>query len=90
MYARQVEIQNKTGLHARPASDFVALAAKYDSKITIRDVNGDEDPINAKSIILLLAMGFSKGTRVELAGDGHDAHEAVDALVSLIENKFGE
>lgn len=90
MYSREVEVKNKTGLHARPASDFVGLAGTFDSNITIRDVNGDDDPINAKSIILLLTMGFGKGTVVEIAAEGEDEKQAVDKLVALVESKFGE
>jgi phosphocarrier protein len=90
MYSHQVEITNSTGLHARPASDFVALAKKFKSKITIRNANGEGGTVNAKSIVLLLTMGFGKGTVVELAADGEDEKSAVDELVSLIESKFGE
>jgi len=90
MYVRQVEIKNKTGLHARPASDFVGLAGQYKSKITIRDVNSEDEAVNAKSIVLLLTLGFGKGTVVELTGKGEDEQSAIDALVSLIESKFGE
>ncbi len=90
MYSKQVEIQNKTGLHARPASDFVNMAGKFKSKITIRDVNSEDEAVNAKSIVLLLTMGFGKGTMIELTGKGEDEQEAVDSLVTLIESKFGE
>jgi len=89
MYARTVMIQNRTGLHARPASEFVALAAQFQSKITIRPVN-EEDDINAKSIMLLLALGLGQGDEVVLTAKGEDETAAVDALVTLIESKFGE
>ena len=49
MTKKQVEIVNKTGLHARPASDFVLEAKKYESKITICRENGV--PVNAKSVL---------------------------------------
>jgi len=82
-------IQNRTGLHARPASEFVALAAQFQSKITIRSVN-EEDDINAKSIMLLLAMGLGQGDEVVITAKGEDETAAVDALVALVESKFGE
>jgi len=82
-------IQNRTGLHARPASEFVALAAQFQSKITIRPVN-EEDDINAKSIMLLLAMGLGQGDEVVITAKGEDETAAVDALVALVESKFGE
>jgi len=89
MYARTVMIQNRTGLHARPASEFVALAAQFQSKVTIRLVN-EADDVNAKSIMLLLALGLGQGDEVVLTAKGEDETAAVDTLVALIESKFGE
>ena len=87
MYSKKTVVQNKTGLHARPASDFVAAAKNYKSKLTIKT---SEEEANAKSIILLLSLGASAGTEVEICADGEDEVEAVEALVSLIDSKFGE
>ena len=64
MVTKQVEFINKTGLHARPASDFVMLAKKYESKITICKEGGE--PVNAKSVVRLLAEGIGQGTKAEL------------------------
>lgn len=89
MYSRKVTVQNRTGLHARPASDFIACASKFKSRITIKRV-GEEDDANAKSIVMLLSLGLGQGTEVELTAKGEDEVEAVDALVALIESKFGE
>ena len=89
MYSRKVTIQNRTGLHARPASDFIACASKFKSKITIKRV-GEEDDANAKSIVMLLSLALAQGTEVEITAKGEDEVEAVDALVALIETKFGE
>ena len=89
MYTRNVLIQNRTGLHARPASEFVARAAEFKSKITIRGVD-DEDSVDAKSVMLLLSIGLGQGDEVVISAKGEDETEAVDALVALIETKFGE
>ncbi len=89
MYSEQVTVRNKSGLHARPASTFVSLAARFQSSITIRSVE-DTQPVNAKSIILLLSTSLGKGTRVEIAAEGPDEHEAVAALVGLIESGLEE
>ena len=70
MVNRQVEIINKTGLHARPASDFVLAAKKFESRITICKEGGE--PINAKSMMRLLAECIGQGTVVEIAADGAD------------------
>ena len=71
MYSRKVTIQNRTGLHARPASDFIACASKFKSKITIKRV-GEEDDANAKSIVMLLSLGLGQGTEVEITAKGED------------------
>ena len=89
MYSRNVLIQNRTGLHARPASEFTGCAKKFKSKITIRLVN-EEDAVDAKSILMLLSVGFSQGDEAVISAKGEDETEAVDALVALIETKFGE
>lgn len=88
MVKRQVEIINKTGLHARPASDFVMLAKKFESKVTVCREGGE--PVNAKSIVRLLAEGIGQGTKVEIAVDGADEEAALEELVALVESGFGE
>jgi len=88
MVTKQVEFINKTGLHARPASDFVMLAKKYESKITICKEGGE--PVNAKSVVRLLAEGIGQGTKAELAAEGVDEAEAIEALADLVASGFGE
>lgn len=89
MYSKKTVIKNRTGLHARPASDFIGLASKYKSKIVIRKVD-DEEEANAKSIVMLLSLGLGQGEEVEIYAKGEDEVEAVDALVALIDSGFGE
>ena len=89
MYKRQTTIVNPTGLHARPASDFVSTAKKFSSKISITDLNASNQPVNAKSILILLSLGLGQGTAIEISADGTDETEAVDSLVALIETGFG-
>jgi len=88
MVKKQVEIINKTGLHARPASDFVMLAKKFESKVTICREGGE--PVNAKSMVRLLAEGIGQGTKIEIAADGADEETALAELVALVESGFGE
>jgi len=90
MYIKAVTVINKRGLHARPGSDFVNEAGKYKSKITIRRLDEDDDPVNAKSIAFVLSLGISKGIRIELSASGEDEQEAVDSLVSMINEGFGD
>jgi phosphocarrier protein HPr len=90
MITKQATIKNRTGLHARPASDFVIEAKKYEAKISIRNLSNNRDPVNAKSIMRLLAEGIMQGTDVEITAEGADERQACEALVSLIETGFGE
>ncbi len=88
MVKREVEIINKTGLHARPASDFVLNAKKFESKITVCKEGGE--PVNAKSIVRLLAEGIGQGDKIEITAAGEDEAEALDCLAALVESGFGE
>jgi len=90
MYAREATVFNKTGLHARPATDFVTKAKAYQSKVLLRNLDTDSLASSAKSIVLVLAQGIGPGNRVEVAAEGADEREAVDSLIALIETGFGE
>jgi len=90
MYKQTVKVINASGLHARPGSDFVHEAAKFNSKITIRRLDEDEGAVNAKSIAFVLSLGIGKGIDVELAAEGSDEKEAVSSLCSFIESGLGE
>ena len=80
-------IENKTGIHARPASVFVQTAAKFKSKVQVQAKGKTAD---AKSILMLMSLGLSKGTEITISADGPDEADAVAALKELIETKFGE
>lgn len=87
MVERKVFIKNKTGLHARPASTFVKTAASFKSDIKV--CNGGSKA-SAKSLLNILALGLSKDAEVTITAVGEDEVEAVQALVDLIDSKFGE
>lgn len=84
-----VLIQNKFGLHARAASIFVHTASRFSSEIKIGR-NGDNDFVNGKSILGVLCMAVSPGNKIIIRAIGKDARVAIDALIELINNKFGE
>ena len=90
MVSKQTKIVNATGLHARPASVFVTEAKKYESTVTIKDVDKGAAPVNAKSIMMILAAGMGSGTTGEIACDGADEQAALDALIALVDSGFGE
>jgi len=87
MYSESIEVQNKTGLHARPAAVLVQTAVKFKSTITIEK---DSKQANAKSIVSLLSIGVSKGSTIKITAEGEDEKQAVAALTKLIKSKFGE
>ncbi len=89
MYAKNVTVRNPSGLHARPASELVARAKQFRSKILLHRPDSQVEG-NAKSIIILLSMGIHQGETVELMAEGPDEREAVEDLAALIEGGFGE
>lgn len=87
MVSKKVIVNNKSGLHARPASLFVKEAMKYKSNVTVK-VNDKE--YAAKSILNILAACIKSGTEVELIANGDDEQLAVDGLAAAIESGLGE
>lgn len=87
MYTQEITVQNEVGLHARPATYFIQKANEFKSSIWVEK---EERRVNAKSLLGVLSLGIVKGTNIALIADGSDEKEAVDALVSLIQNNFGE
>ncbi len=90
MYSQSVTIINKSGLHARPAADFVALAKRYKSAIKICRQDSTAEKGNAKSIISLLSLGLTKGTQIVLEAEGEDEKQAIEELCKLIDAGCGE
>ena len=85
-----IQVKNKVGLHARPASLFVQTAGKFQSKVKVKNLTAKGDFVDAKSIIMVLTLGVMKDHEVVIQTEGADADTALDALKSLIENNFGE
>lgn len=87
MTTQTVTIQNKIGLHARPASMLVNAAGRFQSDIMLK--NGTR-AATAKSMINLLALRAKMNDTITIEAEGSDEKEAVSALVKLINSKFGE
>ena len=85
-----IQVKHKVGLHARPAALFVQTAAKFSSKIKVKNLTSNGNFVDAKSIIMVLTLGVMKDHAVVIQTEGTDADAALDALKSLIENNFGE
>lgn len=83
----KITIINKLGLHARASAKFVSTAARYQSRI---DVIKDSKTINGKSIMGVMMLAANQGTELTFQLDGPDEKELCEAMVNLIDNRFGE
>ena len=90
MYTKVTSVINKTGLHARPASDLVKTSKTFDSEIIMCRVGEEDYKVNVKSMVMLLTLGIEQGESVEICANGDDEVLAVDTLISLIDSGFGE
>ena len=87
MVEKIVVVKNRAGIHARPAASIVKTANKFTSDIKIKK---DDDEINAKSIMGIIALAAVFKTELKIIADGEDEKAAVEALYNLFENKFEE
>ena len=89
MRERRVTITNRLGLHARAAARLVRRATQFSSQVELeREDTGSA--ADGKSILSVLLLAASRGTRLIIRADGDDEQRAVDAIAELVEQKFGE
>jgi phosphocarrier protein len=89
MTERSVKVQNRAGIHARPAALLVQTTKDFKSNIYIEKEREDEK-INAKSIMGIITLGAAYGTELKISAEGEDEQAAVDAVVRLFDSKFEE
>ena len=87
MIKNSVTISNKLGLHARASAKLTKLAGSYPCEVWM---SRGERRVNAKSIMGVMMLAAGLGSTVELETDGEREQEAMDALLALIQDKFGE
>jgi phosphocarrier protein len=87
MLTRETEIINKLGLHARASAKLTQLAGKYKCEVWM---SKGTRRINAKSIMGVMMLAAGKGSKVSIETDGPDEAEAMDALLTLVADYFGE
>ncbi|HEU5282547.1 MAG TPA: HPr family phosphocarrier protein [Burkholderiales bacterium] len=87
MQQREVEIVNKLGLHARASAKLTQLAGGFQCEVWLSR-NGRR--VNAKSIMGVMMLAAAKGSKVAIETSGADEEEAMQAIVQLIVEKFGE
>lgn len=87
MVSRVVTIQNQRGLHARASAKFVKVAGAYDAEVLVRK---NDTEVSGCSIMGLMMLAASPGSQIELRASGPAAEDVMEALVTLIVNKFDE
>jgi phosphocarrier protein len=87
MIKKNTTISNKLGLHARASAKLTKLAGSYPCEVWI---SRGERRVNAKSIMGVMMLAAGMGTEVTLETNGEREQEAMDALVTLINDRFGE
>ena len=87
MLKNEIEIINKLGLHARASAKLTQTASGFACEVWIVRAG---KRVNAKSIMGVMMLAASKGATIELETNGSDEAEAMEAMIALINNKFGE
>ncbi len=87
MIEQDTQIINQLGLHARAAAKLVTTATRFESRI---EIEKDTRRVDAKSIMSVMMLAAGYGSNVRLYIEGNDESEAINAVLSLINDKFGE
>lgn len=87
MQEKSITIINKLGLHARAAGKLVETTSRFTCDITIEKEGRNVD---GKSIMAMMMLAAGKGTEIHIKTNGDDEIEALDAIIELINNRFGE
>ena len=87
--SRCVTIVNGRGLHARAAAKLVKLTSQFESDIKLSRTHVEEQ-VDAKSILGILLMAAAQGMEIEVMIDGKDEEVAMEAVVQLVNDRFGE
>lgn len=87
MITKQLTVQNKLGIHARPAAQFVRVASRFQSDVTVEK---DDESVDGKSIMGLMMLAVGWGSVITVSADGPDEEATMEALAALVDSKFGE
>jgi len=86
-FIKKLEIQNKLGLHARAAALFVQTVNKFSSQVT---VTNDGQTTDGRSIMGMLTLGATQGSKIQVEVTGEDADKALRAIEKLLDSRFNE
>jgi len=92
IFTREIRltINNRLGLHARPAAQFVSTAARFQAQIWVQNLTRGTQPVRGDSINQVATLGVRQGHELAIAATGADAEAALAALQALIATNFGE
>ncbi|MFT4186050.1 MAG: HPr family phosphocarrier protein [Micrococcaceae bacterium] len=88
MATKTATIGSKVGLHARPAAMFVQAVTATGLPVTIAKEGGD--PVDARSLLAVMAQSFSYGTEVTLSAEGDGAEEKLEELANMLDSDLDE
>lgn len=83
----ELTVNNKMGIHARPAAMIVRIANKYTAEVTVEK---DDEQVNGKSIMGLMMLAAGNGSTLRFSADGSDADAMLEEMTTLFERKFEE
>ncbi len=83
-------VRNPSGIHARPAAQFVKTAGRFRARITVENLTRGRGPADAKSILAVLPLGVSEGHEIEIIAEGDDGTEAIAAISQAVADGLGE
>ena len=83
---KKLVVRNKLGLHARPAAVFVQIANKYDAQISVKK---GKQLVNGKSIMGIMMLAATRGSKIAIIAKGDDARQAVEELERLVTSSEG-
>ncbi len=78
-------VLNDKGLHTRPSTELVKCASKFKAQINLVY---RQQTVNAKSLLGILTLAATRGSRIQIEANGEDAAQAVETLLDLAQNKF--
>lgn len=85
--SEELTVQNRNGLHARPAAMFVKIASRHQAEVWVEK---DGERVNGKSIMGLMMLAAGKGSKLLVSAEGADAEKVLSELKSLVDSCFGE
>lgn len=85
--SRDLDITNRRGLHARASAKFVKCVEAFEASVT---VSHDGQTVPGTSILGLMMLAAAKGSTITVSSDGPDEAAAMEAIVALVEDRFGE